>query len=77
MRVGYTRINADGLTEQVLHSNHDPREEAHTAAVVLADSLVDTADVVDVQRGYATGETTFQPRVIYNIPPTDAQRNPS
>lgn len=77
MRVGYTRINAEGLTEQVLHSNHDSREEAHTAAVALADSLVDTADVVDVQRGYATGETTFQPRVIYNIPPTDEQRNPS
>ncbi|MDB4358111.1 hypothetical protein N9Z29_00365 [bacterium] len=77
MRVGYTRINADGLTEQVLHSEHDTREEAHTAAVALADSLVDTADVVDVQRGYANGETTFQPRVIYNVPPTDEQRNPS
>jgi hypothetical protein len=77
MRVGYTRINADGITEQVLHSNHDSREEAHTAAVALADSLVDTPDVVDVQRGYAIGETFFQPRVIYNIPPTDAQRNPS
>lgn len=77
MRVGYTRINTDGVTEQVLHSDHDSREEAHTAAVALADSLVDTADVVDVQRGYATGETTFQPRVIYNIPPTDEQRNPS
>ena len=77
MRVGYTRINADGVTEQVLHSEHSSREEAHIAAVALADSLVDTADVVDVQRGYANGETTFQPRVVYNIPPTDAQRNPS
>jgi hypothetical protein len=77
MRVGYTRINADGLTEQVLHSEHGSREEAHTAAVALADSLVDTADVVAVQRGYANGETTFSSRVTYNIPPTDAQRNPS
>lgn len=77
MRVGYTRINADGVAEQVLHSEYDTREEAHTAAVALADSLVDTADVVDVQRGYANGETTFQPRVIYNVPPTDEQRNPS
>ena len=77
MRVGYTRINADGVVEQVLHSEHDTREEAHTAAVALADSLVDTADVVDVQRGYANGETTFQPRVIYSIPPTDEQRSPS
>ena len=77
MRVGYTRINADGVTEQVLYSEHSSREEAHTAAVALADSLVDTADVVEVQRGYANGETTFQPRVIYNVPPTNAQRNPS
>jgi hypothetical protein len=77
MRVGYTRINADGVIEQVLHSEHSSREEAHIAAVALADSLVDTADVVDVQRGYAAGETTFQPRVIYSIPPTDEQRNPS
>jgi len=77
MRVGYTRINADGLTEQVLHSEHGSREEAHTAAVALADSLVDTADVVAVQRGYANGETTFSSRVTYNIPPTDEQRNPS
>lgn len=76
MRVGYTRINAEGVVEQVVHSEHDTREEAHTAALALADSLVDTADVVNVQRGYATGETTFSSRVVYNIPPTDEQRNP-
>ena len=77
MRVGYLRINAEGVAEQVLHSEHASREEAHTAAVALADSLVGTSDIVEVQRGYANGETTFHPRVIYNVPPTDAQRNPS
>ena len=77
MRVGYLRINAEGVTEQVLHSEYSSREEAHTAAVALADSLVGTENIIEVQRGYANGETTFQPRVIYNVPPTDAQRNPS
>ena len=77
MRVGYIRINVDGVTEQVLHNEYSSREEAHTAAVALADSLVGAENIVEVQRGYANGETTFQPRVIYNIPPTDAQRNPS
>ena len=77
MRVGYTRINADGVAEQVLHSEYSSREEAHTAAVALADSLVGTENIIEVQRGYANGETTFQPRVSYDVPPTDQQRNPS
>ncbi len=77
MRVGYLRINAEGVTEQVLHSEYSSREEAHTAAVALADSLVGTENIIEVQRGYANGEATFHPRVIYNVPPTDAQRNPS
>lgn len=77
MRVGYLRINADGVIEQVLHSEHTTREAAHTAAVALADSLVGTENIVEVQRGYENGETTFHPRVIYNVPPTEAQRNPS
>ena len=38
MRVGYTRINADGVAEQVLHSEYSSREEAEVAAVALADS---------------------------------------
>lgn len=77
MQIGYLQVNSEGATEQVIHSTHGSREEAHTAAVALADSLVGTADIVEVQRGYANGETTFHPRVIYNVPPTDAQRNPS
>ena len=77
MRVGYIRINENGEFEQVLHSEHTTREEAHTAAVTLADSLVGTENIVEVQRGYANGETTFSTRVIYDVPLTDAQRNPS
>lgn len=77
MRVGYIRINENDKFEQVLHSEHATREEAHSAAVALADSLVGTENIVEVQRGYANGETTFSARVTYNVPPTDEQRNPS
>lgn len=77
MQVGYLQLNSEGATEQVIHSTHGSREEAHTAAVVLADSLVGNDNVLEVQRGYPNSETTFHPRVSYNIPPTDAQRNPS
>lgn len=77
MQVGYLQLNSEGTTEQVIHSTHSSREEAHTAAVVLADSLVGNDNVLEVQRGYPNSETTFHPRVSYNIPPTDAQRNPS
>ena len=77
MRVGYLRVGTDGRLEQVFSSEHTSRQEAHAAAVALADSLVGTDGVVEVQRGYENGETTFCPRVIYDIPPTDEQRNPS
>lgn len=77
MQVGYLQLNSEGVAEQVIHSTHSSREEAHTAAVALADSLVGNDNVLEVQRGYPTSETTFHPRVIYNVPPTNAQRNPS
>jgi len=77
MQVGYLQLNSEGTTEQVIHSTHSSREEAHTAAVALADSFVGNDNVLEVQRGYPNSETTFHPRVSYNVPPTDAQRNPS
>lgn len=77
MKVGYIQRNPEGVLEQVIHSTHDSREEAHIAAVALADSLVGNANVFEVQRGYPDTETTFKARVSYNVPPTDTQRNPS
>lgn len=77
MQVGYLIKREDNTTEQVIHSSHSSREEAHTAAVALADSLVGNDNILQVERGYALNETTFVPRVSYNVPPTDAQRNPS
>ena len=76
MQVRYVEKN-NGVYEQVVSSTHSTREEAHTAAVALADSLVNTENAVEVLRGYLADETTFIPRVAYNIPPTDEQRNPS
>ena len=77
MKVGYIQRNSEGVVEQVIHSTHDSREEAHVAAVALADSLVGNDNIFEVQRGYPDTETTFKARVSYSIPPTDAQRNPS
>lgn len=77
MKVGYIQRNSEGVVEQVIHSTHDSREEAHIAAVALADSLVGNDNIFEVQRGYPDTETTFIARVSYDIPPTDAQRNPS
>tara|TARA_B100000768_G_C10968644_1_gene244783 strand:+ start:293 stop:526 length:234 start_codon:yes stop_codon:yes gene_type:complete len=77
MKVSYLQKNSDGIEERIIHSTHDTREEAHTAAVTLADSLVGNDNILQVERGYASNETTFIPRVSYNIPPTDEQRNPS
>lgn len=77
MKVGYLQKNSEGVEERIIHSTHDTREEAHTAAVALADSLVGNDNILQVERGYALNETTFVPRVSYNIPPTDEQRNPS
>jgi len=77
MVVGYLHWNAEGVVTQVIHSEHTTREEAHTAAVALADSLVNDSSIIEVQRGYQNTEETFSPRVMYNVPPTDSQRNPS
>ena len=77
MKVGYIQRNSEGVVEQVIHSTHDSREEAHVAAVALADSLVGNDNIFEVQRGYPNSETTFKARVSYNIPPTDEQSNPS
>ena len=77
MKVGYIQRNSEGVVEQVIHSTHDSREEAHTAAVALADSLVGNDSIIEVSRGYPDSDTTYVPRVSYNIPPTDEQRNPS
>ena len=77
MYVGYLQKDAEGVVSRVKHSEHSTREEAHTAAVALADSLADSTSVIQVERGYPLDETTYVPRVIYNVPPTDEQRNPS
>jgi hypothetical protein len=77
MQVGYLIKKEDNTTEQVIHSSHSSREEAHTAALALADSLVGDDTIIEVQRGYPDTETTFVPKVAYNVPPTDKQRNPS
>ena len=78
MKVGYFIKREDNTTEQVIHSSHSSREEAHTAAVALADSLVGNSDnILEVSRGYPINETEYDARVRYDIPPTDSQRNPS
>lgn len=78
MWVGYIQINNDNQdVEQILVSEHSTRQEAHIAAVALADSLVGVDNVLEVQRGYKDSETTFASRVQYDIPPTEQQRNPS
>ena len=76
MNVGYKQINSEGVVEQIKHNEYSSREEAHTAAVALADSFVGDSSIIEVSRGYPIDETTYKPRVSYNIPPTDAQRNP-
>ena len=77
MNIGYKQTNSEGVIEQIKHSEYSSREEAHTAAVALADSLVGNDSIIEVSRGYPDSDTTYVPRVAYNIPPTDAQRNPS
>ena len=77
MYVGYLQKDVEGVVSRVKHSEHSTREEAHTAAVALADSLVNNTTVIQVERGYPLDETMYVPRVIYSVPPTDAQRNPS
>jgi|SaaInl25SG_5_DNA_1037380.scaffolds.fasta_scaffold00328_9 hypothetical protein len=78
MNVGYLQVDSEGRLEQVKHSEHDSREEAHTAAIALADSLVGNSNnILEVSRGYPISETEYVARVRYSIPPTDKQRNPS
>lgn len=77
MKVGYLQKTSDGSEERIVHSTHDTREKAHTAAVALADSFVGNDNILQVERGYAIDDTTYLPRVTYNVPPTDEQRNPS
>jgi hypothetical protein len=77
MYVGYYQNNSDGVKEHIYSSSHDTREEAHTAAVALADSLVGNSNVIEVVRGYRVSETEYRPRISYSVPPTDEQRNPS
>lgn len=77
MYVGYYQKDSEGVVEHIYSSSHATRAEAHTAAVALADSLVNNDNVVEVVRGYQVSDTEYKPRVSYNIPPTDAQRNPS
>ena len=77
MYVGYHQKDSEGVVEHIYSSSHDTRAEAHTAAVALADSLVDSDNVVEVVRGYQISDTEYRPRVSYNVPPTDEQRNPS
>lgn len=77
MYVGYYQKNSEGVTEHIYSSSHSTREEAHTAAVALADSLVGNSSVIEVVRGYQVSETEYKPRVAYSVPPTDEQRNPS
>lgn len=76
MQIRYVEKN-NGVYEEIVSSTHSTREEAHTAAIALADSLVDNENAIEVLRGYMIDETTFIARVSYDIPPTDAQRNPS
>ena len=77
MKVGYLQRNFDGVEERIIHNTYNTKEEAHTAAVALADSLVGNGNIVQVERGYPLTEDTYLPRVCYDIPPTDSQRNPS
>lgn len=77
MYVGYYQKNSEGVVEHIYSSSHDTREEAHTTAVALADSLVSNSNVIEVVRGYQVSDTEYRPRVAYNVPPTDEQRNPS
>jgi len=78
MNVGYLQVNSEGRLEQVKHSEHSSREEAHTAAIALADSLVGNSNnILEVSRGYPISDTEYEARVRYDIPPTDKQRNPS
>lgn len=77
MYVGYYQKDSEGVVEHIYSSSHDTRAEAHTAAVALADSLVSNNNVIEVVRGYQVSDTEYRPRVSYNVPPTDAQRNPS
>lgn len=77
MYVGYYQKNSDGVKEHIYSSSHATREEAHTAAVALADTLVDNDSVIEVVRGYQVSETEYRPRISYSVPPTDAERNPS
>jgi len=69
-------IKTDSGEERVFHAHYATRDEAHAGAVALADSLVGTDNVVHVERGYQPDEAKFMPRVHYDIPPTDSQRNP-
>ena len=48
MKVGYIQRNSEGVVEQVIHSTHDSREEAHVAAIALADSLVGNDNIFEV-----------------------------
>lgn len=77
MYVGYYKKNSEGVVEHIYSSSHDTRAEAHTAAVALADSLVGNDNVIEVVRGYQVSDAEYRPRVAYNVPPTDEQRNPS
>lgn len=77
MKVGYLQKTSDGSEERIVHSTHETREEAHAAAVALADSFVGNENILHVERGYAVDDTTYLPRVTYSVPPTDEQRNPT
>lgn len=75
MYVGYHQINSEGVLEHVYSSTHETREEAHHAAIALADSLTGNDSVIEVVRGYQTSPTEYRPKVCYSVPPTDEQRN--
>ena len=70
--VGYNKLNEDSLKVLVLSSEHTVREEAHTAAAALVESLANDEDALEVVRGdkvkYSEeSDFVFIPRVTYDI----------
>lgn len=66
--VGYTRVNSDGITENVVHQEYSTKQEAAEAAEALATALIEDTTAVCVLRGFKKHDDVVDYNVIYEIP---------
>lgn len=65
--VSYTRLDADGVTEIVIHQEYNTKQEAITSADALALASVNNEEVIQVMRGQRISDTEVGYNVTHEI----------